>query len=396
MKILFVTELWPPHGGSFVLDQVNAVTPFVSATVAVLIPHPPGFSRYRHIRSRFSGKSEGPGVEHNIPIFYLRYRTLPELGRYLNCIQAARTLAEFLRRHNEKFDLIHAHFAYTAGFAAVRSARQKKNSAVITVHGSDINYYTRRHLRNFIAAGYTIWGLRHADAVHAVSQDLKSKVVALGVDSQRVTVIPNGIQAELFFPCRDKAALRRQLQLPESSIIFLYVGNFSRVKGLDILLNAFAHVQAELANAILLMIGDGELETELKQSAQMADFGKKIIWAGRKPHKEIPDWMNVADFLVLPSLSEGFGLVLLEALACGTPVIASAVGGVPEILTAPELGIMVPAGDSKKLAAAMLDAAGKSWDTKKFTAYAHANTWSARAPRFLQVYQTALGNQQRD
>ncbi len=392
MKILFVTELWPPHGGSFVLDQVNAVTPFVSATVAVLVPHPPGFSRYRHIRSRFAGKSAGPEVEHNIPIFYLRYRTLPELGRYLNSIQAARTLVGFLRRHNEKFDLIHAHFAYTAGFAAVRSARQKKIPAIITVHGSDINYYTRRHLRNFIAAGYTIWGLRHADAVHAVSQDLKTKVVALGIDSQRITVIPNGIQDELFFPRRDKATLRRQLQLPESSTIFLYVGNFSRVKGLDILLNAFAQVQAKLANATLLMIGGGELETELKQRAQMTGFGKKIIWAGRKPHEEIPDWMNVADFLVLPSLSEGFGLVLLEALACGTPVIASAVGGIPEILIAPELGTMVPPGDEEKLTAAMLEAANKAWDTKKLTAYAHANTWAERTQPFLQIYQTVLEN----
>ena len=393
MKILFVTELWPPHGGSFVVDQVKSVAAFVSATVAVLIPHPPDFVRYRNIHSRFAAR---PEVLHDIPVYYLRYRTFPELGRYLNSVQAARVLNSFLHRHHENFDLIHAHFAYTSGFAAVHSARRKKIPAIITVHGSDINYYTRRNLRNFIAAGYTIWGLRRAAAIHAVSQDLKNKVAALGVNENRITVIPNGIQEALFFPRRDKAALRRRLQLPESSTIFLYVGNFSRVKGLGILLNAFAQVQAKLSNATLLMIGGGELENELKQHAQIAGLEKKIIWVGRKPHDEIPDWMNAANLLVLPSLSEGFGLVLLEALACGTPVIASAVGGVLEILTAPELGVMAPPGDSEKLAGAMFEAAGKSWDTKELVAHAHANTWSERTPRFLQVYQTALGNYQRD
>jgi len=396
MKILFVTELWPPHGGSFVLDQVKSVVPFVSTTVAVLIPQPPDLSRYRHIRSRFAGKSGGPEILYDIPVYYLRYRTLPELGRYLNSMQAARVLKRFLQRHHASFDLIHAHFAYTSGFAAVHSARRKKIPAIITVHGSDINYYTRRNPRNLIAAGYTVWGLRHAAAIHAVSQDLKNKVTDLGVAADRIAVIHNGIQETMFFPRGDKAALRRQLQLPENDMFFLYTGNFSRVKGLDVLLNAFAQVQGKLSNAKLIMIGGGELETDLKQSAQIAGLEKKIIWVGKKPHNEIPDWMNAADFLVLPSLSEGFGLVLLEALACGTPVIASAVGGVPEILTAPELGIMVPPGDGEKLADAMLAAAGKSWDPKKLTAYAHANTWSERAPRFLQVYQTALGNKQRD
>jgi len=360
--------------------------------VVVLIPHPPNLSRYRNRRSRFANKSEGPQLEHDIPVFYLRYRTIPELGKYLNSVQAFRVLARFLRRSNNQFDLIHAHFAYTAGFAAARAGRRLRIPVVVTVHGSDINYYTRRNPRNFIAACYTVWGLRHSTVITAVSQYLKNKVSALGVATERITVIPNGIQETVFFPRGDKAVLRRQLQLPETDILFIYAGNFTRVKGLEILLNAFAQVQAKLSNAKLIMVGNGELESDLRQQAKISGLEKKIIWVGQKPHDQIPLWMSAADFFVLSSLSEGYGLVLLEALACGTPVIASQVGGVVDVLVSAELGIMVPSGDNEKFADAMLEAAGKSWDKNKLVAYAHANTWSERAQRFLQVYQTALGN----
>jgi glycosyltransferase involved in cell wall biosynthesis len=390
MRVLFVTELWPPHGGSFVFEQVKSVASHVSVTVVVLIPHPPNLSRYRSRPSRFANKSEAPELEHDIPVYYLRYRTIPELGKYLNSMQAFRALAQFLRRHNQQFDLIHAHFAYTTGFAAVRAGRQLCVPVVVTVHGSDINYYTRRNPRNLIAACYTIWGLRHATAVTAVSQYLKEKVSALGIANNRITVIPNGIDETVFFPRGDKATLRWQLQLPKNDILFIYVGNFNRVKGLEILLNAFIQVQAKLSTAKLIMIGSGELENDLMRQAKMSGLENKIFWAGQKPHEKIPLWMSAADFFVLSSLSEGYGLVLLEALACGTPVIASRVGGVVEVLLSAEFGIMVPAGDSEKFAEAMLEAVGKSWDKNKLVAYAQANTWSVRAQRLLQLYQTIL------
>jgi glycosyltransferase involved in cell wall biosynthesis len=138
------------------------------------------------------------------------------------------------------------------------------------------------------------------------------------------------------------------------------------------------------------MIGSGELENDLKRQAKMSGLENKIFWAGQKPHEEIPLWMSAADFFVLSSLSEGYGLVLLEALACGTPVIASRVGGVVEVLVSAEFGIMVSPDNSEKFAEAMLDAAGKSWNKNKLVAYAQANTWSIRAQRLLQLYQTIL------
>ncbi|MDZ7290121.1 MAG: glycosyltransferase family 4 protein [candidate division KSB1 bacterium] len=394
MRILFVTELWPPHSGSFILEQVKAIAPFVSATVAVLVADPPQLSRYRSRRSSFP---ENSGAPHSIPnlreevkVHFLRYRTIPELGRYLNSILAFRALLRFLCQKKERFDLIHAHFAYTVGFAAARVGQKFGIPVVVTVYGSDINFYTRRTLRNFVAAHFTIWGLRHATAVTAVSIELKRKLLTLKVPNERITVIPFGIRSSVFYPRGEKHLLRRQMQLPETGILFLFVGNLVPVKGLEFLLNAFADVCRRLPATTLIIIGSGELEAVLKRRVFALGIDKQVIWPGRKPHEEIPFWMSAADFLVLPSLSEGYPNVILEALACGTPVIASRVGGVPEILVSPDLGIMVPPGDSEALAQAMLAAGEKNWDSQKLVDYAHANTWDECAQRYLKLYHRLL------
>ncbi len=391
MKILFVTELWPPHGGSFVLDQVKSVAAFVSATVVVLIPHPPGFSRYCSMRSRFADKFAEPELADEIPVYYLRYRTIPEFGKYLNSIQAFRSLAQFLRERRDRFDLVHAHFAYTTGFAAVCAGRSFGLPVIVTAYGSDIYFYTRRTPKNLVAAWFTIWGLRHATAITALSNDLAAKIAALGVSGPKITVIPLGINGTTFFPRGEKAALRRQLQLPDNGHLFLFVGNWVPVKGLTFLFDALAKVCQQFPAAKLAMIGQGKLEPLLKQQAQQLGIEKQIIWVGPRSHAEIPFWMSAADFLVLPSLSEGYGLVVLEALACGTPVIASQVGGIPEILISNDYGALVPPHNSEALARAMLGAIDKNWETKKLVDYAHTGTWSARTQKLVQVYKNLLG-----
>lgn len=387
MRVLIVTELWPPHGGSFVFDQVKALAPFVAISVVVLVAQPPKLLCYRNHLSYFGGKTGGQELEHDIPVYYVHYRTIPELSRYLSSVKAFHALRRFLLHQQERFDIIHAHFAYIAGFAAVCAGQRFHIPTIITVHGSDINYYTRRTLRNLVAALYTIAGLRCATAIIAVGKDLKNKVSKLGVPSNRIIVVPDGIEQSVFFPRGEKRILREQLRLPQEELLFLYVGNFTRVKSLDTLLNAFARIRVRIPHATLVMVGDGELETELKQYATVLGIIERIIWAGRMPHKEIPYWMSAADFLVLPSLNEGYGLVILEALACGIPAIASQVGGILDILVSPDLGIMFSPGDSVALANAMFVAIDKTWNPNTLVNFAHANTWAVRVKDILQLYQ---------
>lgn len=393
MKVLIVTEMWPPHSGMFVVEQIKSLTPFISIAVVVLVPCPPNWQRYRPRRSPLTEMPEGPQqipeLGDQVEIYYLRYRTIPELGKYLNSQQAYRALTNFLQQH-KNFDLLHAHFAYILGYAAVRAGRQLQIPVVVTTHGSDINYYTRRTLNNWAAAWPTIWGLRHATAVTVVCEDLRKKALSLNVPAERITIIPAGVREHIFFPRGEKRSLRQQLKLSEKDTFLLFVGNLIPVKGLKFLFQALTQICKKQSSIKLVIIGGGELETSLKKLAQALRIETNIIWAGRKPHAEIPLWMSAANFLVLPSLSEGYPMVALESLACGTPVIASRVGGIPEILVSPDFGVMVPSRDSEALAQAILDAVDKNWDPPKLVAYARANTWTERAQKFLQVYQNVL------
>ena len=394
MRILIVTEMWPPHSGTFVVEQIKSLAPFISITVAVLVPCPPDWPRYHSRRSPLTAMLEGP--QHmpesgdQVSVYYLRYQTIPELGKYLNSRQAYHILAKFLQEHKD-FDLIHAHFAYVLGYAAVRAGQNLRLPVVVTTHGSDINYYTRRTLNNWTAAWPTIWGLQHANAVTVVCEDLRKKVFSLNIPNERITIIPAGVRENIFFPRGDKRVLRQQLKLSEKDMILLFVGNLISVKGLKFLFTALVQACKRISSIKLVIIGGGELENSLKKLAQTVGIAQNIIWAGRKPHAEIPLWMSAADFLVLPSLSEGYPMVVLESLACGTPVIASRVGGIPEILVSPDFGIMIPSHDSEALAQAIFAAAEKKWDHAKLASYAKANTWAERAERFLQVYQGLLG-----
>jgi len=394
MKILLVTEMWPPHSGTFVVEQIKSLAPFISIVVVVLVPSPPDWPRYRSRRSPLTEMPEGPQkmpeLGKQVAVYYLRYGTIPELGKYLNSGRAYRVLIKFLQQH-QSFDLIHAHFAYILGYAAVRAGRQLHIPVVVTAHGSDVNYYTRRTPNNWAAAWPTIWGLRHAAAVTVVCEDLRKKVLSLKVPAERTTIIPAGVRENIFFPRGEKTALRQQLKLSEKDATLLFVGNLIPVKGLKFLFQALAQVCQKRSHLKLIIIGGGELETALKKLAQTLGIEQNIVWAGRKPHAEIPLWMSAANLLVLPSLSEGYPMVVLESLACGTPVIASRVGGIPEILVSPDFGAMVPSRDSEALAHAILDAVGKNWDQTKLVAYARANSWTERAQKFLQVYQNVLG-----
>ncbi len=391
MNVLAVSELWPPASGTFVFEQIKALAPFVSITVAVLIPHTPQLPLYRTPHANVTSPVRMPELDASVEIYYLPYQTIPELGKYLNSLQARRVLARFLNQHKGRFDLIHAHFAYVAGFAAVSAGRHAGIPVLVTAYGSDINVYTRHNPRNLAAARFTVWGLRNAAAITALSEDLKKKIAAFGIPDHRITVLPPGIRQNIFFPRGEKRPLRRQLQLPENNELFLFVGNLVAVKGIEFLLEAFARRQRSLAKpATLALVGSGVLEQTLKQRAKALGLDSHIVWQEKKAHAEIPLWMSAADFLILPSLSEGYGLVLLESLACGTPVIASRVGGVPEILISPDFGPMVPPRDSAALAQAMIEAAAKKWDAQKLVNYAHQHTWTERAQRYLKVYRRVL------
>lgn len=208
----------------------------------------------------------------------------------------------------------------------------------------------------------------------------------LGVSSDKLHVIPNGYNERLFKPIPSDL-IRKKLALPFNKRIILSVGNLVDIKGHTYLIDAMSIVLKKEADVILVILGSGPLMERLRKKVDKLGLNGRILLLGRRPHDEYPMWMNASDIFVLPSLGEGFPTVIPEALACGKPVIGTRVGGVPEALADPNVGILVDSRDSLALANAILTALKKKWQTEIIVNYAKRYSWGKIVEKILEIYQ---------
>jgi teichuronic acid biosynthesis glycosyltransferase TuaC len=192
--------------------------------------------------------------------------------------------------------------------------------------------------------------------VLTVSEDLRSAAISQGASPERVRTIPNGCDRTIFYP-RDRSVCRAKLGINSEARLVLFVGWLAPLKGLPELVAAFSQVRREFVNAELVCIGEGPLKQMLCATAP----GDGVRALGAKTSVEIADWLGACDMLCLPSRSEGCPNVVVEALASGRPVIATRVGGIPELVD-DRSGILVPFGDSSKLASAICEGLKRKWD----------------------------------
>jgi N-acetyl-alpha-D-glucosaminyl L-malate synthase BshA len=237
----------------------------------------------------------------------------------------------FLRGLFKSFDVIHAHYALPQGFLGFLLKCFKRKPLVITVHGSDITLLSKSPL----AGPIMCFVLQRADRVIAVSRFLKEEVERMGVSEEKIEVIYGGVTIS-----EDREPFE-----PDGHVI-VFVGSLVPQKGVDILIESFKKIETKNTN--LIIVGDGPERNRLEA---MAADTKNIQFLGRR--KGIRNILENSEVLVLPSKDEGFGLVLLEAMAAGTPVIASNVGGIPEIVGDGQSGILVEKENPEQLAKAI-------------------------------------------
>lgn len=223
-------------------------------------------------------------------------------------------------------DCVLSYWAHPDGECAVRLAQRLGVPSLVMVGGSDVLLMTRDARRRQRIAAV----LRSADAVVAVSRDLASKIVELGASPENVHVLRRGVDARVFHPAPQEAA-RRQLGIPTDRPVLVWIGRMAPVKGLDTLIEAFDRLIQRGELARLYLVGDGTLRAEIAANIARRGLGEHVTLAGSVPHDQLAPWFQAADATLLPSRSEGIPNVLLESLACGTPWIASRVGGIPEI-----------------------------------------------------------------
>jgi glycosyltransferase involved in cell wall biosynthesis len=175
------------------------------------------------------------------------------------------------------------------------------------------------------------------------------------------------------FPILDRRVARVELGISFDAQIVLFVGRLHPVKGLEELLNAVALRASSQPKLRLVLVGEGPLESRLRSLASRPELAGRVDFLGRQTHPEVARWIAASDLLCLPSYSEGCPNVVLEALSCGRPVVASRVGAVPDLISA-ESGILVPPGDVTQLSHAIGEALGRRWD-EKLIASRSTRTW---------------------
>ena len=244
-------------------------------------------------------------------------------------------------------DLLFAPWAYPDGWAAVQLARKAQLAVVVQVHGSDLLLLDQFPARKT----QTIRALQSADGIVAVSQDIASYIVRDDVPDTAIRVIYDGVDPKIFYPgSKDEA--RKRLQVTASEPLLLFIGNLVPVKAVDVLLEACNRLNRNGTSIQLNIIGQGSLRSSLEQRAAKLGMAQQVHFLGSMPQEKLADWYRASDLFVLPSHSEGVPNVLLESSACGTPYVASRVGGIPEI-TYDGNGRLVPPNTPDALAEAI-------------------------------------------
>jgi len=283
-------------------------------------------------------------------------------------------------------DVIHAHCAYPDGLAAAEYGMRAGAPVVVTVHGHDIKDLPRASPR---WRTLVVRALAQAAAVIAVSRDLEVRVQQLGIAADKIRMIPNGVDCRLFKPDSVR-------QPGEGGWRLLYVGRFDPAKGIGLLLETLARLRERRQDVFLTLIGGSSAtgtEAVFRAQAEALGLEDGVEFVAEVPWTELPQHMAAADLFVLPSFSEGLPLVLLEALACGLPIVATRCGG-PEEIVEPELGKLVEVGDVAGLenaVAGVLENYG-SYDRRTIRRQAEDRFDYRRiAARISQVYAEVVG-----
>ena len=373
LSLLTLTTLFPnpvqTTHGLFVETRLHKLLASGKAVARVLAPVPwlPSAIEYRSLGPLHRVPREL--VRNGVTVDHPRYLVVPRIGMSLTPYTLYQSMRAPLRRILEsgyRVDLIDAHYFYPDGVAAVWLAQEFDLPVVITARGTDINLIPQyRYPRAMIQRA-----AQEADGLIAVCQALKAGLVDLGVPEERVTVLRNGVDLERFRPI-NRAESRSEFGLTRRTLGS--VGHLVERKGHHHVIRALA----QLPNTDLIIAGAGPERSALEDLARQLGLKNRVRFLGVVDQNRLCKVYNAMDALVLASSREGWANVLLEAMACGTPVVASAVWGTPEVVAAPEAGVLMPSLDEAGVVAGINRLFGSLPQRNATRCYAEEFDWNS-------------------
>ena len=375
MQLITYTNLFPdkeyPRHGVFVRERLNQLVrqPGVTAAVVALRPG------WRNT----SASRDPSGAPY--PVRYQFVPTLPKVTNWMDPWLWARASMRAVRESMDGHDsvLLDAQFLYPDGVAATIIGRTLGIPVVLTARGSDVNV----KCENPVMRRWVRWSAARSDALITVSGALLVKLRAFGVHCTRMLAIPNGVDVERFEP-QDKSASR--LEFDVGGHVLLSVGHLVREKGHHLAIGALAR----LPETTLVVAGEGPERHSLAGLASRAGVADRVRFLGTVDPGRMPYLYSAADAVVLASVREGMPNVVLESLACGTPVIASAVGGIPEVLTSRVAGRLIDDLTESGIVSAVREIRDAAASTEAVRKFAMDLRWQPRAAEQVGLYRSVL------
>jgi glycosyltransferase involved in cell wall biosynthesis len=331
-------------------------------------------------RSQIYGEVGADYRIEGVDVDAFNYPAIPSVTRAWNAHIAAHVLKP--RVEAFKPDVMLAYWVYPDGLSAVRVGNALGAPTVIGALGSDV------HVRSGTNASRTREAIAGADALITVSEAMRRATIAeFGARPGDTHTVVNGFNTAVFY-ARPQADMRRELGVPPDAQLIIYVGRFVEAKGMRELLSAFAQLRHKRPLARLALVGDGVMRKELEDLIQAQGLGDAVFLPGGQSPENVARWIGASDLLTLPSWSEGYPNVVVEALACGRPAVATDVGGTNEIVNANN-GILIPARDAPALEAALSRALDAQWDHAAIAA-SMRRTWGDVATETLEICEQVL------
>lgn len=310
----------------------------------------------------------------------------------------------------EEPDILHAHspilnaipalwVGYKLGIPVVYEIRAFWEDAAVD-HGT----YSEGSWKYKMVKSIETWVCRKADHIGVLCRGLKDDLIIRGIPCEKLTIIYNGISADDFKPCEPDQGFIENYNLKGKEVIG-FIGSFYRYEGLDLLIDAFAHISETMPESILLLVGGGEMDKELKEKVKKLSLNEKVIFPGRISHDRIPGIYALIDVLVYPRYSMRLTELVtplkpLEAMAMGKALVASDIGGHRELIRNNETGLLFPAGNKFALAESIVvllkdHALRKKIEKQEIEWVKENHTWDKTTSVYTEIYAKALGKCER-
>jgi teichuronic acid biosynthesis glycosyltransferase TuaC len=390
---MVLSSLFPstirPTAGLFVRQRMFRVAQHTELFVVSPVPWFPGQGLLRLLKPDYRPMPSLHEQQQGIDVYFPRFLAIPGLFRQLDGWSMAHSVRRLLKTRPKQIDVIDSHFSFPDGFAAAKLGNWLDKPVTITLRGTELKQSHGPLLKQLKKA----WN--GATKLFAVSESLRQITIEHGIEPSKCVVIGNGIDTDLFI-ASDKDEAKKALGIDTDSKVLITVGGLVERKGFHRVVACLPELLKRYPKLVYVIVGganpEGNYRPQIEALSKELGVEGQVRFLGTLSQSELSLPLSAADVFVLATSNEGWANVILEAMACNTPVVATDVGGNREVVSSDKVGSIVPFGEPLALQQALHDALKKNWCDQDLQNYVRENHWDRRINMILDEYQSLKDN----